>query len=191
MKYRMHPSSDESPRLLQKDNQKAYAFLLKQYSPGEVFHLLWNYWLSWWWLCCICIPTHKYVPSCTCAIYKHMQEVSRNCFCAELSVSQLCHFWRSLCFRGEWYGVTLSPWKLSVIFLYFTVLPNSKIIAQIFLDSSSNATSSQNWAQNITATGKLFFFLILRIEDSRMYYIVLWCAVVQCLHPTVVWDINH
>lgn len=24
-----------------------------------------------------------------------------------------------------------------------------------------------------------------------MYYIVLWCVLMQFLHPTVVWDINH
>lgn len=92
--------------------------------------------------------------------------MSRNCFCAELSVSQLCHFWRSLCLRWEWYGVTPSPWKLSVIFLYFTVLPNLKIIARIFLDSSSNATSSENWAQKITATG-FFFFSQVFIDGIR------------------------
>lgn len=130
--------------LKQKGQWKFCIFPLKYYLSGGVFRLLWNYWLSWWWLYCICIITRKYVPSCVCAIYMHRQEVSRNCFCAELSVSQLCHFWRNLCLNGEWYGVTLSPWRLIFFFFSFIVFPNSKIVARIFLYSSSNITSSVN-----------------------------------------------
>lgn len=92
-----------------KRSAESLHFPLKYQPSGDIFHLLWNYWFSWWWLCCLCIATHKYVPNCVCTIYMHTQEVSWSCFCAELLVSQICHFWRNLCLKGGRYGVTLPP----------------------------------------------------------------------------------
>lgn len=110
-----------------KSQQKTCAFPLKYYPSAEIFHLLWNYWFGWWWLCCLWYATHKYVRNCMCTIYMHTQEVSRNCFGTELLVSQLCRFWRNLCLKGERYGVTLSLWRVVTIFFLWQPCPIQKL----------------------------------------------------------------